>query len=84
MAVITVLVFIASGSCLDANCAPRPLSRSSHPISLSEKLLGPNRANGIQDLNGQALALRKLGNSGKAAKLEQRTQSILAAQSSPN
>ena len=55
-----------------------------HLVSFSEKLFGPNGLNHIQDLNGEALALRKLGSADEAAKLEQRTQSILAAQSNPN
>jgi len=55
-----------------------------HPVSFSEKLFGANSPKHIQDLNGEALALRKPGSADEAAKLEQRTQSILAAQSNPN
>jgi len=70
--------------CDQRDKAEKSGSCHAHLVSFSEKLFGPNSLNHIQDLNGEALALRKLGSADEAAKLEQRTQSILAAQSNPN
>jgi hypothetical protein len=49
-----------------------------------EKQFGPDSPYLIRELTAEADALRKLGRSDDAAKLEQRTQSIQAAQSNNN
>jgi tetratricopeptide (TPR) repeat protein len=52
-----------------------------HLVSLAEKLFGPDSAYLVQDLTGEAHALRQLGRNEEAAKLEQRAQSLQSSQS---
>ena len=52
-----------------------------HLVSLAEKLFGPDSAFLVQDLTGEARALRQLGRNEEAAKLEQRAQSLQSSQS---
>ena len=52
-----------------------------HLVSLAEKLFGPDSAYLVQDLTGEARALRQLGRNEEAAKLEQRAQSLQSSQS---
>jgi hypothetical protein len=47
-------------------------------VTLGEKLFGPESPYLVGDLTAEAQALRQLGRSGDAAKLEQRTQTISA------
>jgi hypothetical protein len=51
---------------------------------MGEKILGPDNPQLIRELTAEAQALRKLGRNDEAAKLEQRGQLIMAAQSNPN
>jgi hypothetical protein len=53
-------------------------------VSLEEKQFGPASPYLIRDLTAEAQALRKLGRTDDAAKLEQRTQSLQSAQTNPN
>jgi tetratricopeptide (TPR) repeat protein len=53
-------------------------------VSLEEKQFGAESPYLVNDLNAEAQALRKLGRSDDAAKLEQRTQALQAAQANPN
>jgi Tetratricopeptide repeat len=53
-------------------------------VALGEKLFGPDSPYLVRDLTAEAQALRQLGRPDEAAKLEQRTQTISAAQTSPN
>jgi len=48
-------------------------------VALGEKLFGPESPYLVRDLTAEAQALRQLGRSDDAAKLEQRTQTISAA-----
>jgi tetratricopeptide (TPR) repeat protein len=52
-----------------------------HLVSLAEKLYGPDSAYLVQDLTGEARALRQLGRNEEAAKLEPRAQSLQSSQS---
>ena len=52
-------------------------------VALGEKLFGPESPYLVRDLTAEAQALRQLGRSDDAAKLEQRTQTISAAKN-PN
>lgn len=52
-----------------------------HLVSLAEKLFGPDSAYLVQDLTGEARALRQLGRNEEASKLEQRVQSLQSSQS---
>jgi tetratricopeptide (TPR) repeat protein len=52
-----------------------------HLVSLAEKLYGADSAYTVQDLTGEARALRQLGRNEEAAKLEQRAQSLQSSQS---
>jgi tetratricopeptide (TPR) repeat protein len=52
-----------------------------HLVSLAEKLFGPDSAYLVQDLTGEARALRQLGRNEEASKLEQRAQSLQSSQS---
>ena len=52
-----------------------------HLVSLAEKLFGPDSAYLVQDLTGEARALRQLGRNEEAAKLEQHAQSLQSSQS---
>jgi hypothetical protein len=53
-------------------------------VSLEEKQFGPASPYLVRDLTAEAQALRKLGRTEEAAKLEQRTQSLQSAQANPN
>jgi Tetratricopeptide repeat len=52
-----------------------------HLVSLAERLFGPDSAYLVQDLTGEARALRQLGRNEQASKLEQRAQSLQSSQS---
>ena len=51
-----------------------------HLVALAEKLYGPDSAYLVQDLTGEARALRQLGRNEEAAKLEQRAQALQSSQ----
>jgi len=51
---------------------------------MAEKQFGPDSPYLVRELTAEAQALRKLGRADEGARLEQRTQSIQAAQSNPN
>ncbi len=53
-------------------------------VALGEKKFGANSPYLVRDLTAEAEALRKLGRTDEAAKLERRTQSIQSAQTNPN
>jgi len=55
-----------------------------HLVSMAEKQFGPDSPYVIRDLTAEAQALRELGRTEEAVKLEQRMQTIQAAQSNPN
>jgi tetratricopeptide (TPR) repeat protein len=55
-----------------------------HLVSLTEKQFGANSPYLIRDLTAEAQALRQLGRTDEAAKIESRTQAIQSAQANPN
>jgi hypothetical protein len=52
--------------------------------SLEEKQFGTDSPYLVRDLTAEAQALRKLGRTEEAAKIESRTQAIQSAQANPN
>jgi tetratricopeptide (TPR) repeat protein len=53
-------------------------------VSLEEKQFGPESPYLVGDLNAEAAALRKLGRTDEAVRLEKRTQTLQSAQATPN
>ena len=64
--------------------AEKSASCHAHLVTMAEKQFGPDSPYLVRELTAEAQALRKLGRADEAARLEQRTQSIQAAQSDPN